>query len=305
MGASVFYESASELATISNTFTVGGGVQDPAAVSLTITTPSQVATVYTFAAGQITKTSTGVYTKDIACSEDGDWHALWEGTGTASDANAETTWTVFETALGKLYSTVAALKSRLGIDPTDVADDYEIHVACFSASRAIENVCERHFWRTPTGTVRTFVPCSMYEVRLPEFNDLVSVATLKTDSSGDGVFETTWAATDYQLLPLNPSAAPEPKPYTKIKAVGSLTFPLPYVRLSRDDRVEISGVFGWPSIPIGVKQASLALAEEIFASKDARFGVASFGEFGAIRVRENPLVRRMILPYMRNAIVAA
>jgi hypothetical protein len=305
VGASIFYESASELATISNTFQVGGTVTDPSTVSLTITTPSQVATVYTFAAGQITKTSTGVYTKDIACSEDGDWHALWEGTGTASDADAGTTWTVFETTLGKLYPTVAALKSRMGIKPTDVVDDYEIHHACFTASRSIENVCERHFWRTPAGTVRTFVPCDQYQLRLPEFNDLVLVATLKTDGSGDGTFETTWAAADYQLLPHNPSAAPEPKPYTKVKAVGAQTFPVPWTRLARDDRVEITGVFGWPSIPLGVKWASLTLAEEIFAAKDARFGVAGFGEFGAVRVRENPLIGRLLLPYMRNPIKVA
>jgi len=32
---------------------------------------------------------------------------------------------------------------------------------------------------------------------------LLSVTTLKTDRDGDRTYETTWAATDYDLLPLN------------------------------------------------------------------------------------------------------
>lgn len=34
-------------------------------------------------------------------------------------------------------------------------------------------------------------------------DDLLSITSLKTDDDGDGTFETTWAATDYQLLPMN------------------------------------------------------------------------------------------------------
>lgn len=294
MGATVFYESASELATLSNTFSVSGAATDPTTVSLTVTTPSGTATTYTYAAAQITKSATGVYTKDIACSEDGEWQAVWTGTTAASDV-AAVTWTVFETDLGRLYPTIAALKSRLGIAASDTQDDYELHAACFAASRSIEQYTERIFYRSATGTARTFEPCGLYRLKLGPYNDLVSLASLKTDPSGAGVFSTTWSASDYQMLPVNPAAAPETRPYTKIKAIGSQTFPV-LTGYGRDDRVEVTGVFGWPSVPWAVKKAALMLAEEIH--KSTPYGVAGISDFGVIRVRENPRIKALIDPYI-------
>jgi hypothetical protein len=298
VGATVFFNSANELATLSNTFKVSGTPTDPTAVTLTITSPSNVVTTYTWPTpATLTHGTAGVFSKDIPCNEAGDWQYLWEGTNAASDAETGT-WTVFETTLGKLYCSPAALKSRIGI--TTSGDDYEIHSACFAASRAIEATCERIFYRTATGTVRTVEPTGRYLLKLPAFHDVISVSVLATDSSGDGTFETTWLTTDYQLLPANPAAAPEVKPYTEVKAIGVQTFPLPcHPALTRDDRVQITGVWGWPAVPMAVKQAALILAEETFKLKDAPFGIAGFGEFGSIRVRENPAVARLLGPYKR------
>ena len=51
MGAAVFFESASELARLSNTFTVADVATDPTTVALTLTDPTGVATIYTLAGG--------------------------------------------------------------------------------------------------------------------------------------------------------------------------------------------------------------------------------------------------------------
>jgi hypothetical protein len=295
LSATVFFESTNELATLSNTFKVAGVATDPTAVMLTVTSPSGTVSTYTWPTpSTLTHGTAGVFSKDIACSEDGEWQYLWEGTNAASDAEAGT-WTVFETSLGHLYCTVAALKDRVRI--SDTGDDYQLHVACFAASRAIETACERIFYRTATGTVRTFVPNDLWCLKLGPYNDLVSVSTLKTDGSGDGTFETTWLTSDYQLLPVNPGAAPETRPYTKIKAVGGQTFPwiCPGVA-SRDDRVEVTGVFGWPAVPWAVKKAAQMLAEEIF--KDAPYGVAGINDFGVIRAKSNPRIQSLIDPYV-------
>jgi hypothetical protein len=297
MGASVFFESVSELARLSNTFTVGGVATDPTTVSLTITTPAGVATTYTFAAGEITKDGTGVYHKDIVCNAAGEWQYQWVGTGAATDTTVGT-FTVQEAVLGRLYATVAALKSRLGV--TDTTDDYELHGACFAASRAVEQHCRRTFWRTAAGTARTFEPDDAYRVRMPAFCDLVSVSALATDASGDGVFETSWAASDYQLLPHNPAAAPELRPFNEIRAVGSLTFPVPCgisPQLARRNRVQVTGVYGWPAVPWGIRQAAAILAQETFKAKDTFGGVAGFGEFGVVRLRDNPLLATYVDPY--------
>jgi hypothetical protein len=289
VSSTVFFSNANELATVRNVFKVNGVATDPTTISLIVTDPLQVATTYTFGAAQITRNGAGDYQKDIACSIEGDWTYEWVGTGTASDDQAGT-WHVFPTQLGKLYATVEGLKSRLGIGATDTVDDLELHQACFAASRAIEQVCGRHFWRTLSTEVRTFVTDDYYCLNLPPFNDLVSVTSLKTDSGGDGTFETTWTASDYQLLPLNPTAAPESRPYREIRAVGSQLFPIAYTTGSRIDRVQITGVFGWATVPYGIQQAALVLAAETFRLKDAPLGVVGFGDFGAIRVRDNPKV---------------
>jgi hypothetical protein len=59
--------------------------------------------------------------------------------------------------------------------------------------------------------------------------------------------------------------------------------------------------WGWTAVPAPVKEATLALAEETFKMKDAPFGVAGMGEFGAIRVRANPRIVTMLSPYVRIA----
>ena len=63
------------------------------------------------------------------------------------------------------------------------------------------------------GEVRTFEPTTYYNLNLPVWSELISVAALKTDPGGDGVYEITWASTDYQLRPVNASAGPEARPY--------------------------------------------------------------------------------------------
>lgn len=298
MAATVFYQSSNELATLTNTFKVDGTPTDPTSATLTITSPSNVVTVYSWPTGSpaLTRTGTGAFSQDVTCNEAGDWTYLWEGTTADSDAQGGT-WTVYETSLGKLYGTVEALKSRLRI--TDSTRDYELHMACFAASRAVEQVCERTFYRSASGTARTFVTQDLWWLKLGPFNDLVSVSALATDSSGDGVFETSWSSSEYQLLPVNPGSAPETRPYTRIKAVTSKTFPifLNWVP-ARDDRVQITGVWGWPAVPLAVKNATLMLAEELM--KDTATSVSSAAEYGGgrIRVNQNPRIQSMLQPYI-------
>jgi hypothetical protein len=301
MSATVFYASANELATLTNTFQVAGVNTDPTAISLTVTDPTGAATTYTFAASEITRTAAGIYTKDIASSIAGTWTYQWDGTAAASDTVVGT-WHVEETQLGRLYCTVEVLKSRLAI--TTSSSDSELHAACFAASRWLEQYCQRTFWRTLSSEVRTFVPCGWYALDLPSFNDLVSITTLKTDASGDGTFETTWASTDYQLLPHN-TAGPETRPYTAVKAVGTQTFPWYYTTdLARADRVQITGVFGWPAVPHAIRQAAQLMAAEIFRRKDAPLGIAGEGEY-TMAVGQNRLAKTLADPYRRHAVFVA
>lgn len=291
MGAVVFFESASELAKLTNTFKVDGTPTDPTGISLIVTDPEDAVTTYTFADTQITKTSTGVYTKDITCDKAGEWTYEWVGTGDVVDTEAGT-WTVFDTTLGRLYATVQSLKSRLGL--TDEQDNYELHTACFATSRAVEQHCQRMFWRA-AGT-RTFVATEQYLLKLPVFCDLVSVVALKTDAGGDGTFETTWSSGQYQLLPLNPDAAPERRPYTAVKPLVRV-WPVPRGALVRDDRIQIEGVWGWPAVPYGVRQSALITAAEVFRSKSTFEAQMGYDEMATMVLRRNPIARDLLKPY--------
>lgn len=305
MGSTVFFEGASELATLTNTFQVGGAPTDPTEVTVTVTDPTQISTTYTYSASQITKTGTGVYAKDIPCTTAGTWTYEWVGTVTASDVIAGT-WEVLETQLGHLYCTVDMLKSSF--KDSRVTDDLEYHTACFAASRALEQYCERTFYRSTQ--TRTLNSCGLYRLDLPEFYDLVSVTSLAT-GSGDGTFPTSWSASDYQLLcddgTPNASAGPEAKPYVKIRAVGSKTFPVP-ISTGRRDLIQVTGVWGWPGVPWAIKKAAEIVAAETFKLKDSPGMVAAgFEEFDVQMLGSEARRRfaRFANPYRRNAYLAA
>lgn len=298
MSADVFYNQSNELATVSNTFAVNSVPADPTTVSLVVTDPDGTTNTYTYPA-TITKDSTGVYHKDVDCSstQRGIWQAVWIGTGTASDVQP-VSWTTYSTILQALYCTPAELKSRLGgISNTD--DDTEILQACTAVSRWIDKHCRRVFYRQTATS--TFEPEGLYCLRVP---DLVSITSLKTDATGDGVYETTWSSSDYQLLPADAASEFEPEPYTEIRAVSSQTFPIiwDYIPNTRRNRVQITGVWGWPAIPEAVKQAAAILAEDTYKLKDAPFGVAGEGEF-TVRVGDNRRAMAFLAPYRRMPVL--
>lgn len=296
MGATVFFSGSNELATLTNTFAVGETATDPTAVTLTVTDPTGAATTYTYSLAEITKTGTGVYTKDIPCTTAGIWQYVWTGTGSASDVVGGT-WTVTTTALGDLYVTPEVLKSRKGI--TDNVDDAEMWTACRAVSRWIDEYCNRVFARRAV-TVK-LQTCGQYALRTP---DLVSVTTLKTDDDGDGVYETTWSASDYELQPVNAALEVQPAPYTSIAAVGSRLFPIVY-GTGRRHRVEVAGVLGWPSLPAPMTEAAAILAGDYLKLGGMSFGVAGYGDYGAVRARLSTPALSMLDPYRLTPILMA
>ena len=194
-----------------------------------------------------------------------------------------------------LYLTAAELKSRLGIP--DSTDDAEVTLAIQAACRSIDEIAGRYFWQ---GTdTRTYVPTSIYD---QDLDDLVTVSSLMVDRDGDGVYEETWTLdVDYQLQVApghyNTGALGEQWPYTRFNIVGPKFVPIvwPWSHLNR---VQVTGVFGWPSVPLAVRQATLIAAADLFRLKDAPFGIAGFGEF-AVRIQQNPRVMSLLKRYIK------
>ena len=75
-----------DLVRVKATFTVSSVVTDPTTVTLKVKDPDGTITTYTYAGGTVTKTSTGLYYKDVSVSNDGVWYYRFEGTGACQSA---------------------------------------------------------------------------------------------------------------------------------------------------------------------------------------------------------------------------
>ncbi len=67
--------------------------------------------------------------------------------------------------------------------------------------------------------------------------------------------------------------------------------------------MQITGIWGWATVPAAIRQATLIAAAEIFKLKDAPFGVTGFGDLGIVRIQANPMVARLVGPYIRNPVL--
>lgn len=209
--------------------------------------------------------------------------------------------------LTNAYTDLTTIKSYLGI--TVSTYDTQLTLAVNAASRSIDDFCQRRFWLDTNAVARTFTPQSLTRIDFDDdIGDSASVI-IKVDAAGDGTFETTWAATDYQLLPVNAAYAfPEAEPWTGIRAVGTKTFPwLVNTWLTRLDRVQITAKWGWPAVPDSVTQACLIKAARLFHRKDSPQGIAGFGDFGPVRLSkgEDVDVCSLLSPYRRVPVLVA
>ena len=194
-------------------------------------------------------------------------------------------------AIVNSYATLAQVKSSLRI--TDDLDDPLLELAIEAASRQIDSHCERVFYST--SATRVYAPNDSY---LCETDDIVSITTLKTSSLADSTYDTTWATSDYELLPLNGIAGGLVIPWNGLKAVGDYLFPI--TTPVQEATVQIVGTFGFASIPTAVKQATVILASRLMKRNDSPLGVAGFGDLGVVRVsRLDPDVESLVAPYRK------
>lgn len=211
-------------------------------------------------------------------------------------------------ALGDLYVSLAELKGYLGV--TDTVDDTTLTAALTAACVGINDVCGRQFNDAGVPSARSYKPRSSDVCMVDDFSTSVGLV-IATDLDADGTFEQTWTGTDFELLPLNGVRNGVPGwPYNQINAYSSLYFPSSagrrgglyaspwrYARIDRAS-VQVTARWGWTAIPEPIKQAVKITASEISKLKDAPFGVAGFDQYGAVRVRANPIAMRLLGPYM-------
>lgn len=132
----------------------------------------------------------------------------------------------------KTYADLTTIKSALYLNITGTDNDTAIRKLLEAASAEIDNFTHRHF------NIRS--ETRYYDgdfQRLFLFDDVLSITTLKLDLDGDGVYETTFAGSDYRMIPLNSY----PKTRLEIAYGGDYS---DFGQLL-NKAVEIAGVFGY------------------------------------------------------------
>lgn len=208
------------------------------------------------------------------------------------------------------YASLVELKSFMRI--TDTADDTELGFALTAASRAIDQVANRHFGQDDTVATRYYtVPAGVARSTSDEFGGRATVAVddiatvtgliLLTASSDDGAFDQTLVInTDFRLWPWN--AAGEGRPWERIVLGPSGSWPAG-VR-----NVSLTAKFGWPAIPTPIKNATLVQAGTILkGGRDSPLGIAGSPDFGnelRLSTKLHPIAAELVRPYVRMWAVA-
>lgn len=195
------------------------------------------------------------------------------------------------------YITAQQVRDQL-TDAGGKMSDTLIENAVNAASRAVDRYCGRRFWQDTGLTTRTFTATSR---DLALVDDISTRTGLVVATGSDGVnYDAALAiGTDYVLEPRNAdkfaSANFDAYAFWGIRLVNGTSF---YINGDLPT-LSVTAQFGWSAVPDEVSQACLLKAVALFKRKDAPFGVAGFGEFGAVRIsKADPDVMDLLAGYV-------
>jgi hypothetical protein len=196
-------------------------------------------------------------------------------------------------AISNGYATLSDVKASLRL--TDNIDDALLETAIESASRMIDGFTARTFSNAGTA-VRNFAATD--EINLI-IDDAITVTQVASTDEVGGTY-TIWDVTDYQLEPINSRSDGLYMPFTGIRAVNDYLWPV----VDYQALVRITGTWGFPAVPIAVKQATIIQSSRLYKRLDSPLGVAGFGDMGAIRISRflDADVEQLLMPFriMRN-----
>jgi hypothetical protein len=193
-----------------------------------------------------------------------------------------------------VYTTLADVRNGLQIE--DSNDDTDIQAAILSASRMIDDYCQRSFYQEGTlasPVIKYYSPVSPWYL---EIDDLIEPTDIRSRANQIGAFNTVWDLdTDIMYEPVN---NPElGRPVTRLLAIQTYVFPYFFPQT-----VKITGVWGFKEIPYEVELACKIQASRLFIRKQSPFGIAGSVELGTVRLtsRLDPDVEMLLKTFRRN-----
>lgn len=157
-------------------------------------------------------------------------------------------------ALGDPYATVAELEARLSR-----TDDGTFADVLDAASRDVEQFCHRQFNTDGVATERTYKPLDRWTVFTDDFHTTTGLI-VETDDDNDGTFEMTWTSDEFEVGPDGEGfvSGAGGWPFWTLRAVMSRLW-----SIRRRRSVRVTAQWGWAAVPTGIKEATLAVAEQI------------------------------------------
>ena len=203
-------------------------------------------------------------------------------------------------AISNGYTTLATFQAYTGMTTVTADETINIEKAIESASRSIDRMTNRRFWADTTATARQYRATDFYRLFVDDISSTTGLI-VKTDTGGDGTYETTLTFnTDYILDPIN--APQQERPFTVVTMVGTTLFPSP---INLRPGIQVTAKFGWynGTPPDDVEEACLILSTDLVKRASSVGGVLGLSELGAIRM--SPLgrdVQAMVRPYRREVL---
>ncbi len=146
------------------------------------------------------------------------------------------------------YCSLAEYKAWNTIDTTSAGDDAVIEDIIESISRQIDTHCGRVFY--VSSVVARYFNTADYDLLFCDDISSTTSLVIETDNDGDGTYEATWAATDYNLLPYQ---ADNGWPYTMIEITNNGNNIFSTARKGN----KITALWGFAAVPDDVKTACL------------------------------------------------
>lgn len=219
------------------------------------------------------------------------------------------------------YCTLTDLKQRANITDTNPGRDATLAAEITAASRAIDRWTRRgdnafvattatRYYDIPVAAFgpprqssyrQSFVVDQVSGVYLPNYQQpvldldpLLAVTSVATDTAADGTYATTWAATDYDLLPLNAAADGQPYRHIRPRLGGKQYLPV------GPGMLRIVGSWGEAAtVPPVINRVCLLQAFRMFRRNDSPYGVINelvSAEGGAVRVPTlDPDIKRLLI----------
>jgi hypothetical protein len=169
-----------------------------------------------------------------------------------------------------------------------VSVDDAISQAALSAAEVMVNdFCQRDFTVASSSSARSYTP-GAFGSQILRIHDCTAITSVVENG-------TTLSASAYQSEPLNQvSWSGLARPIEQLRRVGSYWF-------HYDSRltVVVTATWGWTATPSPVVESTKIIAKDILQQRNNNSGVAGFGEFGAVRVRMNPIALDLLAPLRR------